>query len=308
MALLTLYLLVGFIAAGYLLYANQEWQNWISGAAWYLVKPIVGRAIELINAPAFVYVISSLLLLAAAALSLAYWFRVVRPRIARFRALSFAIYGLPGPGGPESPMDAMRVLGATLRERELFTGAWAAFQTQVARDGAIPEIPFSYFAASDPAARDAEPRGLMQALPGYFTSIGLIFTFIGLVVALYFAARGFRSGDMEEARVSILQLLNAASFKFLTSVAALIGSLIISVFLRFSDSIMRGEAENSIARIESYVSVWRDVQVPGTATGPFSRVAAQFEAVIVGLGALTGRMDAIVERLQQDCRPNQAAE
>ncbi len=51
-----------------------------------------------------------------------------------------------------------------------------------------------------------------------FVGIGLVFTFLGLVSGIYFAAQGL-SGDTEQVRAGLTQLLDAATFKFLTSIA-----------------------------------------------------------------------------------------
>ncbi len=51
-----------------------------------------------------------------------------------------------------------------------------------------------------------------------FVGIGLVFTFLGLVSGIYFAAKGL-SGDAEQAKQGLVQLLDAATFKFMTSIA-----------------------------------------------------------------------------------------
>jgi len=141
----------------------------------------------------------------------------------------------------------------------------------------------------------------MQALPGYFTWLGLILTFIGLVVALYFAARGFRSGDIAEARTSILQLLNASSFKFLTSVAALSGALLVSIAYRFCLSQLRSESERTVAYIEAYVSLWRDLMRPKhPATDSLTTVVDRLDLLIASVNSLTVQMQKVAERLETE--------
>ena len=141
----------------------------------------------------------------------------------------------------------------------------------------------------------------MQALPGYFTWLGLILTFIGLVVALYFAARGFRSGDIAEARTSILQLLNASSFKFLTSVAALSGALLVSIAYRFCLSQLRTESERTVAYIEAYVSLWRDLMKPKhPATDSLTTVVDRLDLLIASVNSLTVQMQKVADRLETE--------
>lgn len=65
-----------------------------------------------------------------------------------------------------------------------------------------------------------------QAIPNMLVGIGLLFTFIGLIAALYFASQGFEAQDTAETQKALSQLLHAATFKFVTSVAGLLASLI----------------------------------------------------------------------------------
>ncbi len=67
-----------------------------------------------------------------------------------------------------------------------------------------------------------------QALPNILVGIGLFFTFIGLVMALYFASKGVAAASVEIAQGALRDLLSAATFKFLTSLAGLFASLIFS--------------------------------------------------------------------------------
>ncbi len=52
----------------------------------------------------------------------------------------------------------------------------------------------------------------------HFVGIGLVFTFLGLVSGIYFAAQGL-GGDTEQAKQGLVLLLGAATFKFMTSIA-----------------------------------------------------------------------------------------
>jgi len=76
------------------------------------------------------------------------------------------------------------------------------------------------------------PARFFAAAHGYFIGIGLLLTFIGLVAALKFAAGGVASPDIEIAKQALNALLSAASFKFMTSIAGLGCSLVLSVAAR----------------------------------------------------------------------------
>ncbi|HEY8565562.1 MAG TPA: hypothetical protein VIL65_08690 [Beijerinckiaceae bacterium] len=290
----TVLFLAGF---GWKVLATPAWQDAIGQAATDVVRPLVIPLVELINKPSFVYVLSTVILVAAIVVCVAYWLRLVRPQIRRLRAFSRTVQWLRAPASlDDAPRtgEALRALGEAMRAQSLFPTAWAAFQAQAAREEGLPGTPFSAFVAADPTA--GERRGLMAALPSYFTSVGLIFTFVGLVVALYFAARGFRSGNVEEARASILQLLNASSFKFLTSVAALVAALLVSLVHRFGLSLVRREQERAVAAVEGYLSAWREVQGTLTPRPGLAQVTERLERLILAVEALTGRLDAAAPR------------
>lgn len=82
----------------------------------------------------------------------------------------------------------------------------------------------------------AEAAGLnlrfYQAVPNYFVGIGLVFTFLGLVAALFFASQGVGASDVKVAQRSLGYLLQASTFKFLTSIAGLVASLALSIGYR----------------------------------------------------------------------------
>jgi hypothetical protein len=67
-----------------------------------------------------------------------------------------------------------------------------------------------------------------QAVPNILVGLGLLFTFIGLVAALHFAAAGVTATDVREAQAALRELLAAATFKFVTSIAGLAASLAFS--------------------------------------------------------------------------------
>ena len=73
---------------------------------------------------------------------------------------------------------------------------------------------------------------LMPSIPGYFVGIGLLLTFIGLIAALSVAAPSVKAGNAEQAKDALNQLLDAATFKFATSIAGLGGSLFLSIWFR----------------------------------------------------------------------------
>lgn len=289
-------------ALAYLLLSNASLRASLDAAIVALIKPVLILIVGIIVEPSFVYSASALMFVVAIGLCLYYQFAVVGPRLLMFRKLQAAVRSLrlPERAAPDQRFEALRSLGDALRSAQMFLSAWALFQSDFAASARIPNHPFRYFAASDPDAEATDNRGFMSALPGYFTSVGLILTFLGLVIALYFAAKGFRSGNMDEARQSILQLLNASAFKFITSVAALGCSLFISVFHRFVQSRIRYESVRTIATIDAYIAAWRDVEM--LTLGPIKIAAAQdmsvnMQAMLDALAKLTAEMQHLAARI-----------
>jgi methyl-accepting chemotaxis protein len=119
----------------------------------------------------------------------------------------------------------------------LVSDAWLAFGKTFVRDKTKDKV--KYFATGRPqaffnasVARDHMfGLRLMPSVPGYFVGLGLLLTFIGLVIALYKAAHGSGASADEMTR-SLKDLLNAATFKFATSIAGLFASLVLSLLFR----------------------------------------------------------------------------
>jgi hypothetical protein len=73
---------------------------------------------------------------------------------------------------------------------------------------------------------------MMPAVPGFFVGLGLLLTFIGLVIALYSAASTAQAHEAKDMVNNLNQLLEAATFKFSTSIAGLGASLALSFLFR----------------------------------------------------------------------------
>ncbi|MBF0341809.1 MAG: hypothetical protein HQL95_12740 [Magnetococcales bacterium] len=68
----------------------------------------------------------------------------------------------------------------------------------------------------------------LEALPTWLAGAGLLFTFLGLVGALHFAARGLNTGDAELSRQALRGMLGMASLKFLASIAGFVSAWIMA--------------------------------------------------------------------------------
>jgi hypothetical protein len=289
-------------ALAYVTAISPAFQQALGAAATAIVRPIVLPLIELINVPAFVYCAALLIFLAGLVACAIYQVAAVRPYLAELRVFRSALGDLPHPRlngvvTVEAWAEARQALGGLLHSHAIFVAAWSAFQAESLRGRGVPSRPFSSFVAAEPSD-GAEPGGFMRALPAYFTSVGLILTFIGLVVALYFASKGFRTGDMAEARAAIVQLLNAASFKFLTSVSALISALMVSLYGRYGSSVLRRERRKTIDQIEVFLAGWREkigIGRSGEALAP-ADLLRRFDLLLASVAGLAGDVRLLAAR------------
>lgn len=98
------------------------------------------------------------------------------------------------------------------------------------------EAPIRCGAKAQPIFARAAPRLASLTLwSNVFVGVGLILTFLGLIVALNVAAQGMDGGGVEGAKTALSGLLTVAGAKFFTSV----GGLGISIWLRFAEHGLR---------------------------------------------------------------------
>ena len=92
---------------------------------------------------------------------------------------------------------------------------------------------------------------LMNAIPGYFVGIGLLLTFIGLVLALGKAGQAASAANAEAMQTAMTQLLNIATFKFATSIAGLGASIVLSLVFRIYSMAIEAALDDFCASLES---------------------------------------------------------
>jgi len=90
---------------------------------------------------------------------------------------------------------------------------------------------------------------LMPTVPGYFVGLGLLLTFVGLVIALSKAAAGV-TGSPEGMTESLRELLDAATFKFSTSIAGLLSSLFLALVFKIYSIVIETGFDLFCQRIE----------------------------------------------------------
>ncbi|MEO5333360.1 MAG: hypothetical protein H7839_15210 [Magnetococcus sp. YQC-5] len=112
---------------------------------------------------------------------------------------------------------------------------------------------------------DAEHNGLkmksISSLGGIFISLGLLFTFIGLVAALSLASNtisqvvsgaGTTTPDAQNKliQIALAELLKTASFKFWTSIAGLLSAIFLGIGERWAMRIVHGQFDTLNRHLE----------------------------------------------------------
>lgn len=172
-------------------------------------------------------------LVAAGVLALAYGLLVVLPLRVALGRLRRAVNRYPDEVTFADDFDA---IAARLKRSPLVGHAWSEFREtlvlpdqagHVVQNTTRPHTFINYQTALD---RSTALR-LMPHIPNYFVGVGLLLTFVGLVAALNFA-NSTVGGDIDAAILGLQDLLAAATFKFWTSIAGLLSSIVLSFLFR----------------------------------------------------------------------------
>jgi hypothetical protein len=122
-------------------------------------------------------------------------------------------------------------IGSLFLEDKVFHNAWAEFDETVIIETEKERIttskrPHDYFNEHSIISPRINLR-LLHAVPNYLVGLGLLFTFIGLIAAIHFAAAGLGSPD--GGKQALKDLLQMASVKFFSSITGLLCSILLSI-------------------------------------------------------------------------------
>ncbi|KRE22550.1 hypothetical protein ASE66_25495 [Bosea sp. Root483D1] len=228
---------VAFVFAAELLLPQVNYR-----LAYDTVVSAAGGNIEGISQPEFAYALAAILFVFAIGLAAAFMLLHVLPVIL---ALSRAKQMIQAAGGRSRNRAEVRKSFASgferlrqhLARRWLIGHAWVEFEEtlfDIDSPDAIGNTvrPQVFFNASLARERLAGLK-MMNAVPGYFVGIGLLLTFVGLVLALYKAGTAAAAGDANVMAAEMGKLLQIATFKFSTSIAGLGASIILSIVFRW---------------------------------------------------------------------------
>lgn len=157
------------------------------------------------------------------------WARLTAARVSIRRATKT----LSSAADRRSFFDQFEHVGDQFATQPLVANAWAEFAKTVIVDGThqlvrITRRPETFFNLNSLVAPRINLRQY-SALPGYLISLGLFFTFIGLVAAIAIASQGLgEAADVKQTQAALVQLLDVASLKFISSVAGISLSIILS--------------------------------------------------------------------------------
>ncbi len=181
----------------------------------------------------FPLLLAGSVLAAAAVLAVSYLLFVVAPIWMELGRLRKAVNHYAGEPDFAADFD---FIAARLKRSRLVGHAWSEFREtlvvpeqpgHVVQNTTRPHTFINYQNALD---RSTALR-LMPHLPNYFVGVGLLLTFVGLVAALNFA-NSTVGGDIDAAILGLQDLLAAATFKFWTSIAGLVSSILLSFLFR----------------------------------------------------------------------------
>ncbi len=184
--------------------------------------------LNFINQPAVPWIIAIIII----GLAVVLWFSFALA-LTRIRQQLKNIQGLFNGHDPSSFAQHYAEIDTQLQKQPLIAQQWQAFRQSLlpARQADTPiyytQAPHSYFNISTLIESRINLR-LYQAVPNILVGIGIWFTFIGLVAALWFASEGVSANDINQAQQSLRDLLHAATFKFVTSIAGLLASILFS--------------------------------------------------------------------------------
>jgi ABC-type transporter Mla subunit MlaD len=202
----------------------SDWQR-ISGAI--DVKP--ERALELVTQKEFAFALASAIVQFGLALGLAFLIAHVLLIHAALRAATRAL----GPGDDHRHFAAnFDGVAQKLRRHAIIGHAWREFEETLVRgDDVVRNTvrPQSFINLAH-AREQLFGLKMMASIPGFFVGLGL--TFIGLVLALNKAAGSTTAGSAGAMTEALHGLLDAATFKFSTSIAGLGASLALSLLFR----------------------------------------------------------------------------
>ena len=218
-----------------------------------------------------------------------FWLELVRPL---YRALQGIAAGLRAIHADTLQEAAADRVGQVVCSYTPLEGSWHEFERTLLRRQDGEHISFhsavrprTYFNLDSLAGRGLDLRSYM-AFPGYFVGSGLVLTFMGLVAGLFFASQGMKSLNFNDARAALIALLNASTFKFATSIAGILASIILSIVVRAGIQRVEAQFEQLASTIEHH---FPPLSIESVLLDQVAAMKAQNHALTELVAALTGQ-------------------
>lgn len=136
-----------------------------------------------------------------------------------------------------------QAMGVEAKGADALVQAWREFQETIVDENGDPirntNRPSAFF------MRVVPRQTTLTFASNVFVGVGLILTFLGLIVALNTAAKGMAGGGVANAQLALTDLLTVAGAKFFSSVAGLLAS----IWLRFAEHRLSRRATAPVERI-----------------------------------------------------------
>lgn len=292
---------------------------------WRLISGITAQSqdglLELVTHKDFAFALASAIVQFGLALAVAFFVA----HVVLIRAsLGSAVRAL-GPAGEEHFANRFDRTAQRLRRHPLIGHAWRAFEETLVRgDGVVRHTVRPQAFINQSAARERLfGLRMMASIPGFFVGLGLLLTFIGLVLALNKAAGSTTAGSASAMTSALSGLLDAATFKFSTSIAGLGTSLVLSLAFRVYQISIEGAFERLCRALEArmrfqppqriaadsleLLAAQRDQLKEINSEAFFARlgegIAPQLRAAFAdAIGPVSSSLDRTVEELKQTSR------
>jgi hypothetical protein len=224
------------------------------------------------------WALSGLIVLAAALIWLDFRYRRLAPVLA---GLDDAIAAVGEAAGPGAFRARFTQIYRRLADNKVIGEGWRAYAPTLAPSPSSDEAmgysrrPSENFNEGLLASAGVNLR-FYHAVPNHLVGVGLFFTFCGLVAALYFASGGVAAADVQQAQGALRDLLAAATFKFVTSIAGLGASIVFS-------SAEKRQLYRVQRRLDRFCAMLEERMVPVT---PESLAATQLKELKIQSGHL----------------------
>jgi hypothetical protein len=209
-----------------------------------LLVPVARVFVDTFNSSTTAVLLSLAMVVAGVLILVYFWIARFAPAQRSLRAVVLELQRI------EAPVNAERLgrIDAIMARYDIVARGWALFRTTLTTrpDGlVVARMPPDRYFDMSVLERAGLRLRVFLGLPNDFVGLGLVFTFLGLVAGLYFASRSMMSTDLAAARDGLVMLLHAATFKFMTSIAG-IG---VSILLSWGQRILLGNIESELAEI-----------------------------------------------------------